>query len=307
MLGHRKARIVVPTFSEATQKVHSEHKAGWKNAKHVAQWLNTLEAYAYPLIGSKRIDEVQTPDLLRVLAPIWLTKPETARRVRQRLGTVFDWAKAAGFRTGDNPIEGVEKGLPKQADRDEHFSAMPFGEVPAFVTRLQTEGEEKIAPLAFEFLILTATRTSEVLNATWPEVDQTTQLWTIPAERMKAKRQHRVPLAERSLAILARAKELGCGSTFIFPGRSGEKPLSNMVFLMSLRRMNVAATAHGFRSAFRDWASESTNHPREIAEMALAHSIENKVEAAYRRGDLLEKRRQLMDEWAMFAAAEERK
>lgn len=299
----RKSQTVVPTFAEAAARVHADHKASWKNEKHAAQWLSTLRTYAIPHLGTRSVDQVETPDVLRALSPIWLTKPETARRVRQRIGTVLDWAKAAGYRSGDNPIDGVAKGLPKQGERDEHHAALPYAEVPAFVGRLRSSDQGEIARLAFEFLILTAARTSEVLGAKWTEIDEAGALWVVPAARMKAGREHRVPLSSRAIELLHRAKLLSGDSELIFPGRSGTKPLSNMVFLMGLRRLKVPITAHGFRSSFRDWAAEATNIPRDVAEMALAHAVENKVEAAYRRGDLLAKRRELMQLWAEYVEA----
>ncbi|MDR7039168.1 integrase [Methylobacterium sp. BE186] len=294
-----RAQVAVPTFAEAAEQVHAEHKASWKNAKHAAQWVTTLRTYANPHLGAKRIDQIDSPDVLRVLSPIWLTKPETARRVRQRIKTVLDWAKAAGHRSGDNPVEGVTKGLPKQGERDEHHAALPYASVPEFVAKLRASGQGELARLAFEFLILTAARTSEVLGATWAEIDETEALWTVPAARMKAGREHRVPLSGRAVEVLLRAKAIAGEGALIFPGRSG-KPLSNMVFLMALRRMEMPITAHGFRSSFRDWAAERTNLPREVAEMALAHAVESRVEAAYRRGDLLQKRRELMQMWTDY-------
>jgi integrase len=215
---------------------------------------------------------------------------------------VLDWAKVAGFRAGENPVHGVTKGLPKQAGKDDHHAALAYGDVPAFVVGLSQTDVSEVVRLAFEFLILTASRTNEVLGMKWAEVDEAGRTWAVPAERMKAKRVHRVPLSSRCMEILDRAKQLGAKSTFIFPGRSGDKPLSNMVFLMALRRMNLQATAHGFRSSFRDWAAEQTSFPREVCETALAHVVENRVEAAYRRSDLFEKRRELMDAWASFVA-----
>ena len=298
----RRVQVNVPTFAQAVDTVHEEHKATWRNSKHAAQWITTLRTYACPHLGAKPVDGITTPDILRVLAPIWLTKPETARRVRQRVGTVLDWAKAAGHRTGDNPVDGVTKGLPKQTDRDEHHAALPYAEVPAFVARLRACGGSESVRLAFEFLILTAARTSEVLGMVWDEVDSDARLWTVPAARMKAGREHRVPLSDGALAVLARAREISTGGALVFPGRSAARPLSNMAFLMLLRRLGLGITAHGFRSSFRDWAAEQTSLPREVAEMALAHAVENRVEAAYRRGDLLEKRRELMTLWAGFAA-----
>lgn len=200
----------------------------------------------------------------------------------------------------------MAKGLPKQGERDEHHAALPYAEVPAFVARLRTGEAGEIARLAFEFLILTAARTSEVLGAEWREIDEAQALWVVPAKRMKAGREHRVPLSERAQNVLMRARALSGSSNLIFPGRSGAKPLSNMVFLMTLRRMEVATTAHGFRSSFRDWAAEVTNLPREVAEMALAHAIENRVEAAYRRGDLLAKRHEMMEAWAVYLGTKPR-
>jgi len=296
----RAATVVVPTFKLAAEQVHLEHKASWSNGKHQQQWINTLVHYAYPVIGETAVDQVTTPDILKILGPIWLTKQETARRVRQRIGTVLAWAKAAGHRTGDNPVEGVSKGLPKQGAKDKHHAALPYAEVPGFVTSMRATGSDMRAKLAFEFLILTAARTSEAIQATWAEIDLVAKLWTVPADRMKAKRVHRVPLSNRCIEILAEAKKLSDKSDFVFPGRSLKLPLSNMTLLTILRRMKVDATTHGFRSSFRDWAAEKTSFPRELAEMALAHTIENKVEAAYRRGDLLEKRAEMMQEWANF-------
>jgi integrase len=300
LAAKRQASVVTPTFKVAAETVHAEHKASWSNGKHQQQWINTLEQYAYPFIGDRRVDQIDTPDVLKILSPIWLVKPETARRVRQRIGAVMAWAKAAGHRTGDNPVEGVSKGLPKQGSKDAHHAALPFAKVPDFLIKLRETGSHEGAKLAFEFLILTAARTSEALNVTWAELDLTAKLWTVPAERMKAKRPHRVPLTPRALNVLAAAKLLSGDSVYVFPGRTLTAPLSNMTLSMILRRMDIEVTTHGFRSSFRDWAAETTNYPRELAEMALAHTIENKVEAAYRRGDLLEKRAAMMQDWADY-------
>jgi integrase len=260
-----------------------------------------LSKYAFPVFGDKRVDLVDTADVLRALTSIWLTKPETARRVKQRIGAVLDWAKAAGFRAGDNPVQGVTKGLPRQTDRPVHFKAMAYEDLPSFLQQLQSSTSNEIARLAFEFMILTAARTSEVLHARWDEVNLVQAAWTVPAPRMKARREHRVPLTARCIEILERARLLSSGSDLVFPGRSINQPMSNMVFLMTLRRMEIKVTAHGFRSAFRDWAAERTNFPRDVCEMALAHTIKSKAEAAYRRGDLLEKRRELMTAWEAYA------
>jgi integrase len=299
----RRRRLVTPTFQQAAEIVHKDHAKAWKNAKHGDQWINTLKVYAYPVFGDRRIDQVDTPEILNALSPIWLTKPETARRVRQRIGTVLDWAKAAGHRSGNNPVEDISKALPRQSDRKGHHAALPFGEVPAFIRQIQGENAPTIANLAFEFLVLTAARTNEVLEAKWSEIDLDQAAWTVPAVRMKAGKEHRVPLAPRCIALLNQAKVLSAGSEYIFPGRSNKKPMSNMVLLMTMRRMESAYTVHGFRSAFRDWASERTNFAREICEAALAHIVKDKTEAAYRRGDLFEKRRDLMTTWASFVTS----
>lgn len=296
----RKARTVVPTFEQAAHRVHKERADSWKNEKHRAQWITTLETYAFPELGKRRVDHIGTPDVLRVLSPIWLTKPETARRLRQRIRVVLDWAKAAGFRSGENPVEGVKDGLPKQTGLPKHHQALPYDDVRSFVAELRVSDSGLIVKLAFEFLILTAARSGEVRGATWSEIDLKRRVWTIPAARMKATREHRVPLSDRCIEILSEAKQLKNGGDLVFAGASKGKRLSDMVFTMHLRRMNVAATAHGFRSSFRDWAAETTSFPADVCEIALAHTIRNKVEAAYRRGDLFDKRRRLVEAWADF-------
>lgn len=293
----------MPTFKRAATMVHQEHSATWKNAKHAAQWINTLKEYAYPVFGEMSVDQIGTAEVLKALSQIWLTKPETARRVRQRIGTVLDWAKAAGHRSGDNPITGIAKGLPKQPKKQAHHAALPYSELNAFVVKLRGEAADESTRLAFEFLILTATRTSEVILAQWQEIDLEEKAWTIPAECMKAGRKHRIPLSQRCMAILKRAQELSDDGPMVFPSRSNKKSLSTMVFLMMIRRMKKNITAHGFRSTFRDWAAERTNFSREVCEMALAHSVSDKTEAAYLRGDLFDKRRDLMETWAAYASA----
>ena len=235
----RRARKVVPTFRQAAETVHKDHAKAWKNAKHGDQWINTLKAYAYPAFGDRRVDQIDTPEILKALSPIWLTKQETARRVRQRIGTVLDWAKAAGFRSGSNPVEEISKALPRQSDRKGHHAALPYIEVPAFVQKLRGDDAATISDLAFEFLILTAARTGEVLEAKWDEIDLEQAAWTMPAGRMKAGREHRVPLAPRCIELLKQAKLLAAGSEFVFPGRSGKKPMSNMVLLMTMRRLSA--------------------------------------------------------------------
>ena len=299
-----KEKSIVLTFKEAAREVHKIHSATWKNDKHKKQWITTLENYVFPTFGSLHVDNIGTPEILSVLNPIWLTKPETARRVRQRIHTVLEWTKAAGFRSGDNPVDGILKILPKQPVSKNHHTALPYKEVPIFIKSLRSINAEGIAPLAFEFLILTATRTSEVLNATWDEINLEDKTWTIPDSRMKNKREHRIPLQPRLIEILEEARKLSEGSLYIFPNPHTGKPLSTMVFLMLLRRMKQDITAHGFRSSFRDWASERTNIPRDVCEAALAHSLRDKTEAAYKRTDLFEKRRELMNLWTKFATEE---
>lgn len=297
----RKNHTSVPTFAEAARHLHSETKSTWKNAKHAQQWINTLEAYAFPHIGKMQVDQVKSADILRVLSPIWLKKAETARRVRQRMNAVFDWAKTAGFRTEENPVGGIERGLPRQNNKPKHHAAMPYAEVSAFMRQLQHDNTRGlIARRAFELLILTASRTSEVLGAQWPEIDFESLVWSIPSNRMKAGVEHRIPLSPRALRVLTELRELRLDGTFIFPGSRLGKPMSNMVFTTSLRRMELPYTTHGFRSSFRDWVAETTEFPNELAEMALAHTIGNKVEAAYRRGDMIDRRRKMMDEWDKY-------
>ena len=296
----KKALAVMLSFREAAGNVHAAYSSSWRNPKHAAQWMKTLEQYVYPDLGDRPVSQISTADILKVLAPIWLTKAETARRVRQRIAAVMDWAKASGLLIGENPVDGVAKGLPKQRATRAHHAALPYAEVSDFVRRLQESDAGESVRLAFEFLILTAARTGEIVGAKWGELDVAGRVWTVPADRMKAQREHRVPLSDRAVAILERARVLAGDSEFIFPGRSPQKPISNMAFLMTLRRMGDTVTAHGFRSAFRDWASEQTNYPREVCEMALAHSIRDKTEAAYRRGDLFNKRQQLMHSWGRY-------
>lgn len=294
-----KNRQTIPTFAEAAETVHKERSPSWKNPKHAQQWINTLQQFAFSTFGDTPINDIHSDAVHRAILPIWLDKPETARRVLQRIGTVMDWARAKRFRT-DNPTDGIRAGLPKQTDRAKHHEALPYSEVPAFVRQLQAAGASDAVKQALEFLILTATRTGEVIGATWSEIDLKNKVWTIPAERMKAGVEHKVPLTDRCVEILEAAK-VGCESLFIF--QIDKKPLSNMAMLMALRRMGLTATAHGFRSSFRDWTADKTNYPREVCEAALAHTVGNAVEAAYRRTDLFEKRRSLMATWSQHVTS----
>lgn len=290
----------VPNFADAALHVHRERSRSWRNRKHVAQWIGTLQTYAVPHIGTLSVDRITSSDILSLLEPIWISKPETARRLLQRIATVMDWANAAGHRTGDNPTKSVVRGLPIQTTQKQHHAALPFTELPEFMLALRASNNSEPAKLAFEFLILTATRTNEVLRSSWKEFRE--DVWTIPAERTKQRRDHRVPLTPRCLEILRCTKQFADGSDYVFPGRTRGKPLSSMVFLMALRRMDLGreVTGHGFRSSFTDWAHERTNYPHIVIEKALGHAIQSKTEASYRRGDLFQKRRELMMTWEQF-------
>jgi integrase len=303
----RRARQIIPTFREAAFRVHDEHKPSWKNAKHAAQWLATLEQHAFPALGAVRVDKIDGPMVRDVLADIWLKIPETARRVRQRIGAVLDWAHGKGYRQSEISTRSISRGLAKQPKDQQHFAAMPYADVPGFLTRLQgTDKAGETVRLALEFLILTAVRSGEMRGARWEEIDLEARLWTIPAQRMKAGKAHVVPLSARAVALLERMRELRRGEdqTLVFEGAKLGRPMSDMTLTMLLRRMDANATAHGFRSSFRDWAAEATNFPREVAEAALAHAVESRVEAAYRRSDLLEKRRKMMEQWRRHCAGE---
>ena len=295
----KQERQTVPTFRDAAKLVHEEHEKAWKNGKHQNQWLATLATYAFPKIGDVAVDKIEGPAIREVLIPIWLSKPETARRVRQRIGTVLDWACAKGFRATEAPMRSLSKGLPRQPKKDGHFAAMPYADVPEFVKKL---GErESVGRLALEALILTAARSGEIRGAVWSELDLQAGLWTIPATRMKMGRPHSVPLSPEAAAVFERAKKYKAGvSDLVFPGQDVKKPLSDMTLLKILRDGKLTVTVHGFRSAFRDWVAEKTHYSGEVAEAALAHTVSNKVEAAYRRTDFLDKRRLLMRDWAVF-------
>jgi integrase len=277
--------------------VHAEHKRGWKNGKHQDQWIRTLEVYAFPTFGDRLVSEIDGPTIRDVLAEIWLEKPETARRVRQRIGAVLDWAYSKGYRETEAPMRSLSKGLPRQPKTTAHHAAMPYADVPAFLARLRER--ESWGRLALEAAVLTAARSGEIRGALWSEVDLDNSLWTVPAERMKAGKVHVVPLSPTALRVFRRAQELRLeGCPLVFQGLKRDKPMSDMTLLKVLRDMGESVTAHGFRSSFRDWVSEETQFSGDLAEAALAHAIPNKVEAAYRRGNLLEKRRVLMEAWA---------
>jgi len=301
----RQERRPVPTFEQAARQVHAAREAAFRNEKHRKQWLSSLSG-VISTCGSKRVDAVTSADVLPVLSHQWLDHPETARRVLQRLRVIFDWCKAQGYCVGDNPTDGLTQVLPKHRATKAHHAALPYTEVPGFLRALRASSASEPVKLGLELTILCATRTSETLHATWAEVDLSARTWTIPGERMKAGVAHRIPLSPRCEEILARAQVLSDGSPYVFPGRTRARPLSNMTFLMTLRRMRRNdVTVHGFRSSFRDWAAERTNVPGAVCEAALAHSLRNEVEAAYLRTDLFERRRELMNAWAAFATGNE--
>lgn len=292
-----------PTFGKCADDFLAAKSSEWRNEKHRAQWAMTLTKYAEPL-RSKPVDEIDTEAVLEVLTPLWQRTPETASRLRGRIEVVLDAARARGFipRNEANPARWrghLDKLLPKPSKLSRgHHAAMPYAEVPAFIARLRER--EALAALAMELTILTAARSGEVLEARWAEIDISAKVWTVPADRMKAGREHRVPLAGRVLGILERLSETRTGE-FVFPGQRVGRPLSNMAMEMVLRRMGVNdVTVHGFRSAFRDWAGNETHFAREVAEAALAHVVGDKAEQAYRRGDALEKRRELMEAWSRY-------
>jgi integrase len=291
------------TFQQCGERYIATQKAAWRNGKHAAQWPATLGTYVYPVFGALPVQAIDTALVIKAIEPIWTEKPETASRVRGRIEAILDWAKASGFRAAENPARWrghLDNLLPNKTKvrRVEHHAALPFAEIGAFMVELRVQ--QGVGARALEFAILTSARTGEVIGAKGDEFDLAERLWTVPAERMKAGKEHRVPLSDAAIAILEELQRVG-DSNFAFPGGRTGQPMSNMAMTMTLRRMGRGElTVHGFRSSFRDWAAERTGFPAEVAEMALAHTVGDKVEAAYRRGDLFQKRRQLMDAWARF-------
>ncbi len=291
------------TFKAAAEAYIAAHEVSWKNAKHRQQWSNTLERYVYPVLGGLSVADVEVAHIHKVLEPIWMEKTETASRIRSRMELVLDWAGARGSRQGDNPARWrghLDKLLPRRSKtaRTVHHKALPAKDLPAFMARLRSvEGQ---GARAREFVILTCARSGEARGATWSEIDLVEKTWTVPAHRMKAGREHRVPLSAPAMRLLTALPRIA-GSDLVFPSRKGTA-LSNMTLSAVLRRMDVDAVPHGFRSTFRDWAAESTAYPSEVAEKALAHAIASKTQAAYRRGDLLEKRRPLAEAWGRLCS-----
>lgn len=291
------------TFDDCADSYIKAHEAGWRNVKHAQQWRNTLKTYAAPVFGSLLVRDVALPHVMAALEPVWTTKNETASRLRSRIELVLDWATARGLREGPNPARWrghLDKLLPKpsKVKKAEHHAALPVGDVGAFMARLREV--EGMGARALEFVILTAARSGEVRGAKWSEIDVRANVWTVPGDRMKAGREHRVPLSDAALALLKALPRVD-GGELVFPSPKGGA-LSDMTLTAVTRRLKVDAVPHGFRSTFRDWAAERTHYPRDVAEMALAHAIGDKVEAAYRRGDLYEKRRLMMADWAAFLA-----
>jgi integrase len=299
-----KQQAASMTFAQCAEAYIKAHESGWKNEKHKAQWAATLKTYAYPVFGKVAVQDVNVSMVMKVLDPIWQTKTETASRLRGRLENILDWATVREYRTGENPARWrghLEKALParNKSKSVKHHPALPIDELAPFMQALRDQNG--IGARAFEFAILTAARTSEAMGARWDELNLADASWTIPADRMKAGRIHRVPISNAAMSILSQMK--GLDPVYVFPGMKVGFPISNMTFLMLLRRMKRGdLTAHGFRSTFRDWAAERTDYQNEVAEAALAHTVRNQAEAAYRRGDLFEKRRALMEDWAKFGA-----
>ena len=297
----RRCMQRVPTFAQANETVIAIHAKHWKSERTEGQWRASMRDYVLPRLARKRVDAVTTADVMAVLLPIWSTKRVTAGRVRQRIGAVMKWAVAQGYRD-DNPAgDAISAALPKAAVRKQHMRALPHAEVAAALARVRSSGAYPGAMLAFEFLVLTAARSGEVRNARWEQIDRAGAVWTIPAERMKTGREHRVPLSPRALEVLDGAAELFDGAGLVFPSPTG-RVLNHAALTNLLHGLGIDAVAHGFRSSFRDWAAECTDAPREVCELALAHVNSDRVEAAYRRSDLFDRRRVLMNDWAVYVA-----
>ena len=294
----------MPTFADAARTVWKQLRPGWRSPLHARLWLGSLERHVLPHIGKIPIAEVTSADVIGILAPIWHEKAPTARKLRQRIRAVLEWAVAMDLRP-DNPCDRIGPVLGSQGNAVRHMRALPHGEVASALQTVRASNKRPLLKLMFEFLVLTATRSGEVRGAAWKEIDREEGVWTIPARRTKGNREHRVPLARRALEILEEVRALEGGSPLVFP-RVGGKPIGSTAMSELLRALGIAAVPHGFRSSFRDWVAEETNHPREVAEAALAHKVRNPIKAAYRRTDLFERRRRLMDDWASYLAGESR-
>jgi integrase len=292
----------VPTFAEAARACHKAIKGGWANKRHSDSWLTSLQTHIVPAIGSAPVDQITSVMVRDALAPIWLTIPETARRILQRIGTVLDYAHIEGWRAEEAALRSVRKGLPRQPTHENHFAALPYADVPTLVCRLKTL-PDTAGRDALLFTILNAVRSGETRRAKWPEIDLKDAVWTIPAARMKMKKEHVVPLSRAAIAILRRRWLLRSGDDGLIFSTTGERPLSDMTMTKVLRDLDLERiTVHGFRSSFTDWAAERTNHPKEVVDKALAHKLVDRVEAAYRRTDFFERRRKLMNAWGRYIA-----
>ena len=301
ILERQKNKGLQTTLIHCAKKVHQINLPTWKNQKFAKQWFSSLEHHVFPTIGKLPISQVTSADILRVLTPIWNTKGDTAKKIKQRLRMIIKWARAQGYFQGDDPVELAEQALPKQLKSDDHHKSLEFEKLPEMISNLRKSKISLPTKLALEFTILSACRTNEVLNAKWEEIDLTKLVWSIPSERMKGGKVHQVPLTDRMTVILNDCKKLKTNNDLLFPSEINGEALSNNTMRLALKkRLKVDATVHGMRSSFKDWASETTNFANEVSEMALAHSISNKTELAYRRRTLIEKRRQLMQKWSDY-------
>ena len=306
-VAEKRRTRAVPTFEEAARLVWEQHRRGWRNAKYAHDWLAGVTRRAFPRLGGLSVADVTGADVVDVLKPVWHSHPTTAWRLRQRIGAVMEWAVAMGLRD-DNPCQSIGSALGRQNHRQRHFPAVHHGEVAGAIAAVNASGARPVVKLAFEFLVLTAGRSGEVRGALWSEMDADNRVWTIPAERMKGNREHRVPLCPRAVNLLAAARVIEswrpgpAEGALVFPTPNGGR-LKDEALSKVLRALEIPAVPHGFRSSFRDWAAEETDHPREVAEAALAHVVRNPTEAAYARSDLFERRRKLMDEWGWYVAS----
>ena len=299
-LSEKRRAKSMPTFAQAARKLRDQLSPGWRSPYHAQLWLKSMERHVFPRIGEMPVSEVTSADVIGVLTPIWHEKATTARKLRQRIRAVMQWAVAMELRP-DNPCDRIGPALGAQNYTVRRMKALPHREVASAIGKVWASGAKPVVKLAFELLVLTATRSGEVRGAAWTEIDLNDGVWTIPAGRSKTNREHRIPLSRRVLEILEEARALGRGSPLVFPSLRG-KPLDGTAFTRMLKRLGINAVPHGFRSSFRDWAAEETDHPREVAEAALAHVVRNQVEAAYRRTDLFDRRRRLMADWADYLA-----
>jgi len=297
----KKQDNIIPRFEVAARKVYEDNRPTWRNAKHAAQFITTLETYAFPVIGSMSVKEINSSHILRILSPIWVTKAETSKRVRQRLSTVFKYCVAQQWRTDDPADIAIVKALPYLKKKVQHRKSISYNDVSDFIETVSKSSAGLSTKLGLEFLILTATRSGEVRNARWNEINGS--LWIIPEGRMKAGIEHRVPLSNRCMEILEEAQNINQGSDYIFEGTKPDKPLSENTFNKLMKELGLEVHAHGFRTSFRIWTQEKTHYPNEVAEAALAHSLKDSAEAAYARSDLLEKRAEMMEAWAQFISA----